>query len=101
VQLHQRYAKDGLVCLSVSVDVPDRRDGALQFLRQENATFANYWLDEKDTLWADKLDIGGPPAVFVFDRQGRRAAKFDTNDPDKPFDLTDVEKVVRKLLEAS
>lgn len=100
LDLQRRYEKDGLVCLSLTVDPADKRAGALKFLQKENATIANYWLDEKEAVWQDRFDIGGPPAVFVFDRQGRRAAKFDSNDPDKPFDHTDVEKLVRQLLAA-
>jgi hypothetical protein len=100
VQLHQKYAKDGLVSMSVSVDVPEQRDDALKFLQKQKAAFANYWLDEKDTLWQEKLEINGPPAVFVFDRQGKRAAKFDTNDPDKTYTYDDIEKVVQMLLKA-
>ncbi len=100
MQLHQKYAKDGLVAMSVSVDAPEDRGKALEFLQKQKATFANYWLDEKGEVWADKLDITGPPAVFVFDRRGKRAAKFDTNDPDKPYTYEDVEKVVQRLLKA-
>jgi hypothetical protein len=36
--------------------------------------------------------------VFVFDRQGRRAAKFDSEDPEKPLSYEDVKKLVPKLL---
>ena len=56
---------------------------ALKFLKSKHATIANYWIDEKRSCLADKFDNGGPPVVFVFDRQGKRAAKFDTNDPDQ------------------
>ena len=42
-----------------------------------------------------------PPAVFVFDRKGRRAGKFDTDDPDKGFKYEDVENLVQGLLKES
>jgi hypothetical protein len=100
VQLHQKYAKDGLVAMSVSVDTAEDRGKALEFLRKQSATFANFWLDEKGKVWQEKLDIAGPPAVFVFDRQGKRAGKFDTDDPDKPYTYDDIEKLVRQLLKA-
>jgi thiol-disulfide isomerase/thioredoxin len=99
LQMQRRHANDGLVCMSATVDRAEARDAALKFLQEKNATIANYWIDEKETFWQDKFDTGGPPVVFVFDRQGRRAAKFDNNDPDKPFDHTDVEKLVAKLLQ--
>jgi thiol-disulfide isomerase/thioredoxin len=98
LEMQHRYEKDGFVCLSLSVDPPAKRDSALKFLQEQQATIANYWLDEKEDFWQDKFDTGGPPVVFVFDRQGKRAAKFDTNDPDKPFKPADVEKVVEQLL---
>jgi hypothetical protein len=96
--MHERYAKDGLVCISVSVDELKRQDAALAFLKETKATFANYLLDEETDLWQTKWDINAPPAVFVFDRANRRAAKFDTSDPDKPYSYDDVERVVKKLL---
>ena len=100
MQLHQKYAKDGLVAMSVSVDTPEDRGKALDFLQKQKATFANYWLDEKGKFWQEKLDITGPPAVFVFDRQGKRAGKFDTNDSDKTYTYDDIEKLVQQLLKA-
>lgn len=103
VELHQQYAGKGLVCMSVAVDAPtDPKTpapppGALRFLTKQKAVFANYWLHEDGKLWTDRFGIDGVPAVFVFDRQGRRAAKF-TNDKGQHFDYTDVRKVVEKLL---
>ncbi len=98
LDMQRRYEKDGLVCLSVSVDEPKKRDAALKFLQEQHATIDNYWIDEKEEFWQNKFDTGGPPAVFVFDRQGKRAVKFDNENPDKPFKPADVEKVVQQLL---
>jgi thiol-disulfide isomerase/thioredoxin len=98
VALHQRYAKDGLVCISVAVDAPKRRDDALKFLTKTNATFANFLIDEKPEVWQDKWKINGPPAVFVFGRDGKRAGKFDSNDPDQHYTYEDIEKLVKDLL---
>ena len=100
MQLHQKYAADGLVCMSVSVDPAEQRGDALKFLQSKEATLANYWLDEKEAVWQEKWDIDGPPAVFVFDRQGKRAAKFDAKDPDKPYTYDDIKKLVQRLLKA-
>jgi hypothetical protein len=95
--MQQRYAKEGLVCLSVSVDDAGGRADALAFLTRQKSTLANYWLDEKDEFWKDKLNVKAPPAVFVFDRRGYRAAKFDT-DRGREFTPGDVEKLVKELL---
>lgn len=99
VRLHQRYAADGLVCLSVSVDPKDKHDAALAFLTKQKANFANYRLTDSNEVWQKAWKITGPPAVFVFDRAGKRAAKFDTEDEKKkPFTYENVEELVRKLL---
>jgi len=99
--MHRRYAADGLVCVSVSVDEPENKAKALGFLTGQNATFPNYWIAEKEAVWQDKWNINAPPAIFVFDRQGRRAARFDHNDPRKSYTHTDVENLVRSLLRVS
>jgi len=96
--MRQRYAGQGLVCLSVSVDRTERHDAAPAFLKAQKATFANYRLDEETAFWQEKWDLNGPPAVFVFDKQGKRAGKFDGNDPDKPYSYADVERLVVELL---
>ncbi|HEY7427468.1 MAG TPA: TlpA disulfide reductase family protein [Gemmataceae bacterium] len=98
VELHRQYGDKGLVCMSVALDapadpnVPAPPPGVLKFLLAKKATFANYWLNEDAQVWK-RFGIEAVPAVFVFDRQGRRAAKF-TQD----FDYTDVRKLVEKLL---
>jgi thiol-disulfide isomerase/thioredoxin len=101
IEMHERYADKGLVCMSVALDPPEGRDRALRFLMRKKATFANYWLDEKPELWTDRWGIKGPPAVFVFDRQGKRAGKFDSEEGHKPWSYEDVEKLVQKLLAPS
>lgn len=100
VELHQKYAQQGLLCMSVSVDEPDKKDACLAFLKKRGATFPNYLLDEKPDLWQNKWDINAPPAVLVFGRDGKLARKFDNTDPDKQYTYTDVEKFLQDLLRA-
>jgi len=90
--MHAKYAGQGMVALSVCVRLTegDSRERALEFLKAQKAAFTNLLLDEPDSLWAEKFGIGGPPIVFVFDRQGKRAGKLDHYE--------DVEKLVRELL---
>jgi|SRR5579884_1661962 len=99
--MHRKYAAQGVVCMSVSVDEAKLLEGARGFLKEQGATFPNYWLNEKPADWGERLNINGPPAVFVFDRDGRRAGKFDNLDPDKPYTHKDVEALVQELLRAS
>jgi hypothetical protein len=93
--MHEKYAKDGLVCLSVSVDDPDEQAKTLAFLTKQQATFANYLIAEPGEVWQPKLDVSAPPSVLVFGRDGKRVRKFTTEDP---FTYEDVEKVVVPLL---
>jgi thiol-disulfide isomerase/thioredoxin len=99
VRLERTYAQDGLVCISVSVDSPKRQDAALKFLQRQKAAFANYLLTEDPPVWPDRWNVKGVPVVFVFDREGRRAAKFDNDEPHQ-FTYEDVEALVKKLLAA-
>jgi thiol-disulfide isomerase/thioredoxin len=100
VRLHERYAGDGLVCMSVSVDKADQHTAALVFLTRQKATFPNYRLTDSDEVWQKAWKINGPPALFIFDRDGKRVARFDSEDDKKPFsyESAGVEAIVRKLL---
>src|SRR5436309_10997392 len=95
--MQNMYAKDGLVCMSVSVDDPDDRDKALEFLKKQKAEFANYLIDEPAEVWQKRLDVPAPPAVIVFGRDGKRVKTF-TSEADGQFTYGDVEKVVGPLL---
>jgi hypothetical protein len=90
-----------VVCVSVSVDEPDdakARVRALEFLKAKGAAFPNYLLDENAQVWQDHFDINGPPAVFVYGRDGSLAGRFDHNDVNKQYTYRDVETLVRKVL---
>jgi thiol-disulfide isomerase/thioredoxin len=100
IALHNKYSADGLVCMSASVDKAGKtHDSALKFLIDRKATFANYRVDEDFASLCERWDIKGIPAVFVFNRDGKREKKYTHDDPDKPFDYEkDVEPLVRRLL---
>src|SRR5262245_16203821 len=96
--MQNKYGKDGLVAVSVALDDPGQKDikeKLLKFLKEQKATFTNYVLDEKPDVWQEKLMIDGPPAVFVFNRQGEQAKKFSED-----FKYADVEKLAVELLKA-
>jgi hypothetical protein len=95
--MRQRFSKEDLVCVSVSLDSLADKDKPLGFLTKVKAEFPNYLLDEESEVWQAKWDMSGPPVVFVFDRQGRRAAKFGTSS-DKPYTYKDIEVRVKELL---
>jgi hypothetical protein len=94
--MHKKYAKDGLAAFSCALDDPkgkNIKDKLLKFLKEKKATFPNFLLNESAENWQEKLKIDGPPAVFVFDREGKPAKKF-TED----FSYAEVEKLVSELI---
>jgi hypothetical protein len=111
--MHKKYAKDGLVAITVNLDpLKDPGTGnddtamvkarALQFLQSRGATNTNLLLDEPYEFWADKFKIAAVPTVFVFDRQGRWV-RFKSDDDslkvdDKTHHYPEVEALVQKLL---
>jgi thiol-disulfide isomerase/thioredoxin len=95
VELHQKYARDGLACMSLTVDDKDDAEKALTFLKKQKAVFSNYLIDESAELWTKNLDVPCPPAAIIFDRSGKKVKTFTT---EEPFTYVDVEKVVAPLL---
>ena len=72
--MQRKYAADGLVAMSVSLDDPHMegtKEAVLKFLRGKKAAFTNVILDESSDFWTSKFDATGPPFTYVFDRQGR------------------------------
>jgi thiol-disulfide isomerase/thioredoxin len=99
VKLHEEHAKDGLVCMSLSIDDKEDRAAALDFLKTRHATFANFLIDEPAMVWQNHFLLKGVPAVFIWDRAGKQVARFDGDDPDNQFTYAQVEKKVAELLQ--
>ncbi len=98
VKIHETMHDKGVVCISVSVDEPEQHAAALAFLQKSGAKFANYRLEDPNTVWQEKWDLNGIPAVFVYDRDGKQAAKFSFDDPDNQFTYeANVLPLVQKL----
>jgi hypothetical protein len=94
--MHRKYSKDDFAAVSVSLDDPSDKEAkanVVKFLQDKKATFTNLILDEQPEVWQEKLKIDGPPCVFVFNREGQQAKKFDSE-----FTYADVEKVVAELM---
>jgi hypothetical protein len=99
VQMQKDLGDKGLVCLTVSVDdIPENRAKAPGFLQKVGAGgLLNFHLDEPSEVWTERWNVTGPPLVFVFDREGKRAGKFDS-EGDHTVKPEEVEKLVRELL---
>jgi thiol-disulfide isomerase/thioredoxin len=97
VALHGKYAGRGLAVISVSVDPPDDSDAraaARDFLVRQKAAFRNVILSDQAEVWQANWKIDGPPLLFLFDKRGRLAARWDGK-----FDPAEVEKKVAALLD--
>jgi len=80
VKLHKDFAKEGLDCISLSVDLDDNVSGALNFLKKQNATFPNYILwdnDDNKDLLEPKFAHRAPPIIHVFDRDGKKIKTWE------------------------
>lgn len=98
MQLHRKYAGDGLVVMSLDV-MPDEwqeKDKVLKFLAEKEATFPNYiFLDRRQKVddWTDRHEAYATPALVVFDRNGKRVrVPPEVNTPEEE------EEFVKKLL---
>jgi hypothetical protein len=96
--MHKKLAKAGVTAVSVCLlndddKADDIRAKALKFLRGQKAAFPNFVLDEQPAVWQARLGFDGPPAVFVFNREGKIAQKFTGG-----VNHEDVEKLVVELL---
>ena len=100
VELHKKYAKDGLVVVSVSLDPIDdsaSQTNALRFLKKADAEFTNLYLDEPSELWQKKLGINGPPCYYVFNRAGQWT-KFEPQENEPVYPA--IEKCIVERLRA-
>jgi thiol-disulfide isomerase/thioredoxin len=90
VKLHKELAKEGLVCISLSVDLDDNFNGALEFLKKQGATFPNYILwdteENKDTL-EKSFNHTAPPIIHVFDRGGKRVQTWEGKIEEDKIDM--------------
>jgi thiol-disulfide isomerase/thioredoxin len=94
VDMHRKFAKDGLVAVSVSLDEPPQREAALRFLQSQGAHFTNLLLDVDQETWQEKFHAFGPPLVFVFDKDGKwRQFKYEKG-------YAEAEKYVQELMHA-
>jgi thiol-disulfide isomerase/thioredoxin len=101
VDMHRRFAAEGLAVVSLSLDDPTNAKqvkDAEQFLKEQKAYFTNVLLDEEHGVGYERLDINTIPAVFLFGPDGKEVKRFTMDDPDNQFTYDEVEKTVATLL---
>ena len=103
VEMHHKYAPQGLAVVSMSFDDESSKPDALAFLTAKGATFENriskYGSDPKSFDVFD-IDGGAVPHYKLYDRDGKLMKKFvvdPTADPVKP---EDIDLAIRELITA-
>jgi thiol-disulfide isomerase/thioredoxin len=101
VELHKKYAAQGLVAISVAVDPPadTLNMRLLKFLNKVQATFTNLYLDEPAEVWQKKLEVDEVPCIFVFDRQGKYYRFGGAEKAPRKAEYSQIEPLVVELLQ--
>jgi thiol-disulfide isomerase/thioredoxin len=97
VKLSEKLKARGFDLVTVSADEPEKELAAFQVLK-ENAVAAPFYLKkaDDDDKFYDMVDAkwsGEMPAMFVYDRSGKRVRSFLGETPVK-----DIEAAIQKLL---
>ena len=96
-ELQRKLQARGLEVVTISSDEPDREADAADFVRKSGVTGAAYRKQARDDdRFADAIDPqwgGALPALFLYDRAGRKVRSFiGETDPGT------IESAIRKLL---
>jgi hypothetical protein len=98
VEMRDKYATDGLVVITVSLDeepqTPAVQDKVRKLLESKKAyQFTNLILDEKLEFWQEKLKFDGPPSFYIFGTDGKLIKQFKND-----FEFDEVEKLVNESI---
>ncbi len=108
VKLQDRLG-DKVVCISFNTDYsgaknepPESfRKRVQEFLTVQKARLFNVLSSDPNDEFYTKIRLGGPPAVFVYDRQGKLVKRFDNSQVPKTPEFNykhDVAPLVERLL---
>jgi thiol-disulfide isomerase/thioredoxin len=102
VEWQTKYAKNGLVVISVSMDDTDAetKASALEFLQKKKAAIINLQSSlggEEEGMKAFGISGGAIPHYKIYDKAGKLVKTFGI-DPDNPFGPEDIEAAVKKTL---
>ena len=97
VALAKKYRSRGVVLVTVSADEPEQETDAVEFLARTGAPAPAYIKraksDEDFINAVDRAWSGALPSLFLYDRQGRKAASFTGE-----TEIAQIEAALRKLL---
>jgi len=97
LKLERKWHDRGLVLVTVSADSTDQEQAVLQFLERSRVRFPAFIKQVKDDEAfinaVDKKWSGALPALFLYDRSGRRVTSFVGE-----VEISDIEHAIEKLL---
>ncbi|MEX0716013.1 MAG: TlpA disulfide reductase family protein [Planctomycetaceae bacterium] len=99
VELHDEYVDQGLKVVSLAVEYESETGpaAALEFLKKQNATFANFVADAKYEDFdaaIEAFDVGQFPTYRLFRKGGERIANFESGEGHE-----EIEAAIKKALE--
>jgi hypothetical protein len=97
VKLEARYKARGVKLLTISADEPEAEAGAIEFLKKTGVA-GPAWIKraKNDDKFINSIDpkwSGALPALFVYDRSGKKVQSFIGE-----TDMKDVEVLLNKIL---
>ncbi|MBW3598408.1 MAG: TlpA family protein disulfide reductase [Planctomycetes bacterium] len=102
VHVSRSFPKDQVAVISVSLDDPESREAALEFLQKQEARFDNLLSEQGASVESmEAFDIeNGIPHYKIYDREGE-VAKTLTPGPDLEVTLELLESEVRQVVEGA
>lgn len=97
--MHKKYGGEDFVAVSLSLDDPTDEKIRAQvdgFLQKKQATMINLIAEGDPDDWYTKLNAGGLPLVYVFDRENRRVKKLIGEQVDYEAIEAEVAKLLKK-----
>lgn len=101
VEWSDKYGKEGLVVMSMSMDDADEKDRALEFLKEQKAAFPNLLSKlggEEEAMQAFEIPGGSIPHYKIYGRDGKLFKAFSQDK--QGWDHEDIEAAVKEALAA-
>ncbi|HUG90479.1 MAG TPA: redoxin family protein [Planctomycetaceae bacterium] len=111
VRMQQTFGRDDVACIAVNCDYDGiktkppayYRDRVVAFLREQDAGILdNVLLDTPLIDFLDQIGLASSPAIYVYDRSGKLAKRFDNDNvarAEDEFTLSAVEALISELVE--
>src|SRR5690606_25942426 len=100
VDMHDEYAPKGVQIVALNLDNrddPATVQHAQGFLREINASFDNYHMNENLIDAFDHFNLIGIPAVIIYDGEGRERFRLTGDNPNNQFTDADIEAAINEL----